>query len=267
MHNAVLDQQEAEVADLVLQNKLQISKPPPEAVMANVITEQPAVVQRPNKWEFFLVKEENDDQVDCSSEISLDSVSSTTFDRERINCPQKTPVSGVKRKWSNTELDTSAIGRSSSNINIGTYFANDKVDLSLTSSQTQKLQNTATQLSNCHRKPYRSGTFPTKRFEYNSPERLQHQQKAVEALCKRKQANSTIPPMMNFGKRSTSETNAAPPTENQLSENLFNKVKVFKTTDVTEPEIKPASTSSKWVKYLKEDDETNENAIENFITF
>uniref|UniRef100_A0A1Y9H2K9 MRN complex-interacting protein N-terminal domain-containing protein n=1 Tax=Anopheles dirus TaxID=7168 RepID=A0A1Y9H2K9_9DIPT len=281
MRNVLMDQQEAEVAELVLQNKLQLPRPPPPTVPASVVTEQTEGPQKPSKWESYLAKDENDEQTDCltsASEVSLESVSSTTFDRERINCPEKKLVTGGKRKCVNYwESANNFQSGNSSKSNSSTYLAKEKVE-SMNSFQPRKraLENSSTKLFDFHRKETMQRTFsggseawahklPAHSPFKNSSSSSSEQLKPSEMPYKRKQFNSNTTPLMNFGKRPVSENIATPPPGNQLSESVYSKV--FHTKDVTQFESKPGATSSKWAKFLPEDDETNENTDDNFITF
>ncbi|XP_041786968.1 uncharacterized protein LOC121602278 [Anopheles merus] len=95
-----MDQREAEVAELVLQNKIKLPQPTQldSAMLRNGTNESTNTTSKgPSKWAAFLTKEENNDPSDAlDPSESLESVSCTTFDRERIGCPVK-----QSNAWSN----------------------------------------------------------------------------------------------------------------------------------------------------------------------
>uniref|UniRef100_A0A182WNH4 MRN complex-interacting protein N-terminal domain-containing protein n=1 Tax=Anopheles minimus TaxID=112268 RepID=A0A182WNH4_9DIPT len=294
IRNLEIDQQEAEVTKLVLENKIQIPEPPVETASVSTITETNRASHGPSKWETFLTKESNDDLSDavCSSE-SFESVSSTTFDRERINNPATGARDCNNRRMNREDLwdyeeqrfpnvnneplsrSNSATGqkkpafnpvRSASKVTHNTFFQNANAE-----KRAYSAGNDTMGLSSFHRKENLSSrTFqkPTKNIsQANIPQKPSTSEvasssksyKPPEMPCKRKFADVFATPMMNFGKRTVVER-GLPPAASAESLGSAND---------TEPQskAKPASVSSKWVKYLPEDDVTNENTDNNFIIF
>ncbi|XP_053659656.1 MRN complex-interacting protein [Anopheles marshallii] len=298
MRKLEMDQQEAEITKLVLQNKIQLSKPPLERDPRSPIAARNEAPQGPSKWETFLTKETNDDLSDtiCSLE-SLESVSSTTFDRERINKPvNNVEATGTKEwnyqrtkkehlfdneeRWStNLDKDPSprsnwAIGqkkpmlnpiRTASNAKINTFFKNTgankrSIDSSGNESMAlpsfhHKESTTKRTFPNPTRNTFSQANTAPKTSSSETPS-SSRSNKSPEMPCKRKFSNVFATPLMNFGKRTVVESKLAPSVESLAN---INEMK-------SQTETKPTTVSSKWAKYLPEDDVTNENT-DNVIMF
>ncbi|XP_052903538.1 MRN complex-interacting protein [Anopheles moucheti] len=297
MRNFEMDQQEAEVTKLVLQNKIQLAKPPLERDPTNCYGASNETPQGPSKWETFLTKETDDlsDTV-CSSE-SLESVSSTTFDRERINNPVNSLVEKGAREWNyqqrkgeylfdNEERRSSNLDkypssrsnwaieqkkplfnpiRTASNAKINTFFNSTCAN----KQSTDCSRNESMAIPSFHRKENttrRTFPNPTKKIvsQASTAPKISTSEtpsssgsyKPPEMPRKRKFSDVFATPLMNFGKRTVVESKLAPSVEPLAN---INDTK-------SQTETKPASVSSKWAKYLPEDDVTNENT-DNFIIF
>uniref|UniRef100_A0A453YNI1 MRN complex-interacting protein N-terminal domain-containing protein n=1 Tax=Anopheles funestus TaxID=62324 RepID=A0A453YNI1_ANOFN len=301
IRNLEIDQQEAEVASLVLQNKIQLPTRPVETVPTSTITEKNEALQGPSKWETFLTKETDDDLSDViGSSESFESVSSTTFDRERINNPETKFGPKRTRGWNyhrmnsedlynSKERQSSSIGKYSNPSSKNMSSIEQKKPRFNSIRSTHKEQfGTFPNASCTDKRSYSAGNDSTAlpsfhRNENNSRQTVSNHTKKIfpkvsvaqksstidapsssassnppEMVCKRRKADVFATPLMNFGKRSDDGSKITLPTSSESLENA-NDMK-----STSNP--KPTSVSSKWAKYLQEDDITNENT-NNLIMF
>ncbi|XP_310357.4 uncharacterized protein LOC1271539 [Anopheles gambiae] len=293
-----MDQREAEVAELVLQNKIQLPQPTQldPAMLGNGTNESTNTTSKgPSKWAAFLTKEENDDPSDAlDASESLENVSCTTFDRERIGCPVK-----QSNAWSNYPSaqhdssdsdaqfslnmdDISPSDFSSSDIwkakqKNPVFYPNRSAkrgqsnttpfhNYGAQKSWTQAPGASSMQLPDFHRKGSsnnrsfkdRSETVPKPSTANADPPSASY--KPSQKPCKRKCSEpSATAPLMNFGKRSANESTSAATISNTPSGNSKD--------NRSHHSSPPGNVSSKWAKFLPKDDETNENTDSNFIIF
>ncbi|XP_035890869.1 MRN complex-interacting protein [Anopheles stephensi] len=297
MRNQAMDQQEEEVVKLVVQNKIRLPKPPvnvPTTTDGQRDGSEP--IHGPSKWESFLTKEAtNDDPNDClSASDSFENVSSTTFDRERINCPEigmkATGASGWNKYRTNgqdlhsdgAQLFANNDRESSSGRN---WVAQAKSSIGQASKAKQttisfqgrdnrwscSARNDSLELPSFHHKPNNSRrALPntTRKFVAEAivvpslstsvAPGSSASSKPPEMPIKRKLTAN--PPLMNFGKRIATDSKPAPTNSKEPSNNVFDRKPRTDTETAT-------VSSSKWAKYLQEDDETDENTDNNFIMF
>ncbi|XP_050070350.1 MRN complex-interacting protein [Anopheles maculipalpis] len=305
MRNLAMDQQEEEVVQLMLENKIQLPRPPVDAPTSPDATkERTEPIQGPSKWESFLTKEAaNDDQDDGLSlaSESFESVSSTTFDRERINCAENSLRASAASGWNKNRIhrpelhednvklpwDSEKKSSSISNWNAGSKNwmynpigqAGKAKQTTISFQGTEKRWNCSDrdhsmELPSFHRKENSSKrVFPNTTSKFISKTCVdQSSSRSVASISpgivnppamhnKRKHTEfHANTPLMNFGKRTTTESASAPSNSNVSSENVCGKRPQTdtKTTDVS---------SSKWAKYLQEDDESDENTDNNFLLF
>uniref|UniRef100_A0A182P785 MRN complex-interacting protein N-terminal domain-containing protein n=1 Tax=Anopheles epiroticus TaxID=199890 RepID=A0A182P785_9DIPT len=291
-----MDQREAEVAELVVQNKIQLPQPPVERVVApcNESTASGSTSQGPSKWATFITKKENEDS---SEELdacgSLESVSSSTFDREHIACPIKkasawgnhqtvlqdvsdsdaTSASKIGSGFSPTDSWPTKQNSAVLNPNRSTKWGNRSTNSFQTTGATKRWnQNSgesSMQLPAFHRKEGNNKssfadctrTFPQSTVGSKTPAAPEVSSvgyKPPQMPSKRKcTGTSSTTPLMNFAKRPTAESASTVTISNQPSGHFKdNKVQQASTS---------SNVSSKWAKFLLEDDETNENTDNNML--
>ncbi|XP_058129794.1 MRN complex-interacting protein [Anopheles ziemanni] len=280
--NIATDDQEAKLAEFVLQNDIQLPKPSTHTPMVEGSIQESSSSNDymltnnvASKWDSFVPKKDEEDVSDgLELEKALAQVSDTHFDREKVHVPGTRKYSGNRSsKWGHFRQVTEAESieddsgdlfndRQKSTIDyVSNNEAGPKISKQALNVNRQRTPHISTinqpkALVNFHQKKPIHRVQPCVPIGHSDS--FSPMDEETNTVCKkRKHLDATATPLMNFGKRPTKENSSSKPSAESGS--LFETVSKRQNLDNA-----GSSCASKWAKFVAEDEETNGN-LDDFL--